>query len=87
MNILRNNLNKDIVTPGGFVDMGDEFEYSAKRELIEEAFGLKKKKNKEEFEKMEEIIGKGELVKFGGAELSQVTEKLISVLRSLIVGE
>nr|CAD2182340.1 unnamed protein product [Meloidogyne enterolobii] len=62
-----------IVTPGGFVDMGEEFEYSAKRELIEEAFGLKKKKNKEEFEKMEEIIGKGELVKFGGAELSQLS--------------
>nr|CAD2179619.1 unnamed protein product [Meloidogyne enterolobii] len=76
-----------IVTPGGFVDMGEEFEYSAKRELIEEAFGLKKKRNKEEFEKMEEIIGKGELVKFGGAELSQVTEKLISALRSLIVVE
>nr|CAD2206918.1 unnamed protein product [Meloidogyne enterolobii] len=62
-----------IVTPGGFVDMGEEFEYSAKRELIEEAFGLKKKRNKEEFEKMEEIIGKGELVKFGGAELSQLS--------------
>uniref|UniRef100_A0A915NGM8 Nudix hydrolase domain-containing protein n=1 Tax=Meloidogyne floridensis TaxID=298350 RepID=A0A915NGM8_9BILA len=62
-----------IVTPGGFVDMGEEFEYSAKRELIEEAFGLKKKRNKEEFEKMEEILGKGELVKFGGAELSQLS--------------
>jgi len=54
--------------------MGEEFEYSAKRELIEEAFGLKKKRNKEEFEKMEKIIGKGEFVKFGGAELSQVSE-------------
>ncbi|CAK5083292.1 unnamed protein product [Meloidogyne enterolobii] len=61
-----------IVTPGGFIDTGEKFEYGARRRLIEEAFGPNKQRNKEEFEKIEKIIGKGELVKFGINDLNQL---------------
>uniref|UniRef100_A0A1I8BT66 Nudix hydrolase domain-containing protein n=1 Tax=Meloidogyne hapla TaxID=6305 RepID=A0A1I8BT66_MELHA len=61
-----------ICTPGGFVDPEEEFEYASKRELIEEALGIKSEKDKKEFEKMFEILGQGELVKFGNTEMSQL---------------
>uniref|UniRef100_A0A1I8BR00 Nudix hydrolase domain-containing protein n=1 Tax=Meloidogyne hapla TaxID=6305 RepID=A0A1I8BR00_MELHA len=66
-----------ITTPGGFVDLDEEFVDASRRELLEEAFDLEKERDKKEFEKMSEIIGGGELVIFGNTELNPAcwTEK------------
>uniref|UniRef100_A0A1I8BV06 Nudix hydrolase domain-containing protein n=1 Tax=Meloidogyne hapla TaxID=6305 RepID=A0A1I8BV06_MELHA len=58
--------DRRLTTPGGYIELGEEFEYAAKRELIEEAFGLEyNEKTKEVFEMKMESLGEGELVIYG----------------------